>query len=568
MSKVLSIEVGSRTTKIVEMDYQTKKPKVYRCFRINTPENAVKDGYINPDMIGELQGALKTLFKTKKIRTKKVLFTVFSGKIISREVVIPGVKQHQIAPLISTNVTEYFPIELDDYKISHILLNTIMDSDGTSKHKVLVVAAEKELLRGYEKLAELMGLYIVDIDYVGNSVYRAVRHSAGAEAVMAVKAEEENAQISILKEGKLIIQRNVNYSLGSYTQQDITSPEERMSSLMNAIIRVVDYYVNSEENNSISKIYILGDDLEEAVDNAASEENKSQIDALQTELDIKCKALVLVRGVTVTKRAEDADMSVFAAAIGAGMERIGFFREKEKERHETNYVTASVLIILFFIVLIAAILSLSIIPYNLAKSEEKELQRRMDSLAEAKLVYDKYVAVNDLWDQVKYGNWLTENSNDSILEFLAELEQKLPQDVEVTEFSSDDEQCIMYMKVADKEVAAGVINMLREFASLESVTVESIKEELPDESGDKLSKINAASNAAGDNDTDIVNNANETDNEGDNGAGADKEDGANAAPDTIVSFSVSCVYAHGSPLEQPKSGASGQEQETTEETLP
>lgn len=38
MAKVLSIEVGFSTIKIVEMDHQKKKPKVYRCVETKTPE--------------------------------------------------------------------------------------------------------------------------------------------------------------------------------------------------------------------------------------------------------------------------------------------------------------------------------------------------------------------------------------------------------------------------------------------------------------------------------------------------------------------------------------------------
>lgn len=53
----------------------------------------------------------------------------------------------------------------------------------------------------------------------------------------------------------------------------------------------------------------------------------------------------------------------------------------------------------------------------------------------------------------------------------------MPADVEFTEFVSDDEQCVITMRVADKETAAGVIEIFRDFESLLSVTVESITEE-------------------------------------------------------------------------------------------
>ena len=47
MSKVLSIEVGNSLTKIVEMDYKSKNPKVYKCINIPTPDEVFDDGYIS-----------------------------------------------------------------------------------------------------------------------------------------------------------------------------------------------------------------------------------------------------------------------------------------------------------------------------------------------------------------------------------------------------------------------------------------------------------------------------------------------------------------------------------------
>ena len=45
---MLSIEIGCSATRIVEMDYQAKKPKVYKCVEVPTPEGAVRDGYLEP----------------------------------------------------------------------------------------------------------------------------------------------------------------------------------------------------------------------------------------------------------------------------------------------------------------------------------------------------------------------------------------------------------------------------------------------------------------------------------------------------------------------------------------
>ena len=469
MAKLLSVEIGISTTRIVEMDYQAKKPKVYKCVELKTPEGAVSDGSLNPAKRESLKDAIKAVLKENRIRTKRVLFTVFSGKIITREIILPGVKVHQINAIIESNVTEYFPIELSDYKITHLHISTFRDGENVGKHKVLVIAAEKVLLEGYEKLAAEAGLNIADIDYVGNSAFQAVKQSAGAEAVMAIKVEEENALVTIIKQGTLVMQRTVNYNIGRQPDAPI-DPEDAARVLVGTVMRVIDFYTSNNEDSKIEQIYIMG----------GGSGDKSILDMLSEQTMLSCRVLDNVRGVVIGKQAEDAPVNLYAPAIGAGIQSVGFDAEKEKERHETNYVSASILIIILFIVLIGAVISMSVIPYNAAMIEQRSLQKKQEQLAPAQAVYDQYNGMLDLIARVRYGNALTRNSNDGVLDFLAELEEKMPADVEFTEFSSDDAECTITMRVSDKETAAGVIKNLREFETLSYVTVESIIEDAVD----------------------------------------------------------------------------------------
>lgn len=472
MAKVLSIEIGFSTIKIVEMDHQKKKPKVYRCVETKTPDGAIRDGYLNPDKTEALKEQIRDALREHKIRTKRVLFTVFSTKIISREITISAVKEHQVGAFIESNITEYFPIELTDYKIAHFIIQTYHDGENAGKHKVLVMAAEKALLEGYEKLAQELGLFIADIDYIGNSVIQATRMNAGSEAIMTVKVEEENALVTILRQSTMMMQRTVNYQVGHMDDDVLPDKDERNEILTGTVTRLIDFYSANNEDSRISQIYIIGD----------GSRDWSITELMTQQTGVPSRFLENVRATTITRRADNNMMNVYAAAIGAGVRSVGFDAEKEKERHETNYVSACVLVIILFIVLIGAVLSMALVPYNTALTEQSSLQRQKEQLEPARLVHDQYLGLKDFIEQVRYGNRLTEHFNDGIIAFFEELEMNLPSDVEMTDFSSDDEQCVMTIRVGDKETAAGIIKMLREFESLESVTVESLIEEVTEDS--------------------------------------------------------------------------------------
>lgn len=469
MAKVLSIEIGVSTIKIVEMDFQTKKPKVYRCVDVRTPEGAVKDGYLDPTKMEPLRSAISGALKENKLRTKRVIFTLFSGKIISREITVPVLKEHQIGAFIESNANEYFPIELNAYKLAHCVIQSYHDGENEGRHKVLVMAAERELFLPYERLASALGLQIMDIDYAGNSVIQASRQSAGANSILVVKAEPEYALVTILQQGTMMMQRTVNYSIGRGGGR--ADEEENNTMLTGTVTRMMDFYASNNEENKVEQVYLMGE----------GSRSQALLDMMAERTGVPCRLLDNVRSVTDTKMIADAHINVFATAIGAGVFSVGFDAEKVKERHETNYVSACFLMILLCVVVAGLLLSLSIIPYQSALAEQMSLQRKQQQLEPARVVHDQYLGLKDFIDQIRYGNRLTEHFNDGIIAFLEELEMKLPEDVEMTDFSSDDEQCVMTIRVGDKETVAGIIQSLRTFESLDTVTVESVIEEVTED---------------------------------------------------------------------------------------
>ena len=44
--KVLSMEIGQATTRVIEIDYMAKAPKIYQAFSLETPRDMVQDSTI------------------------------------------------------------------------------------------------------------------------------------------------------------------------------------------------------------------------------------------------------------------------------------------------------------------------------------------------------------------------------------------------------------------------------------------------------------------------------------------------------------------------------------------
>ena len=68
---------------------------------------------------------------TNGIHTRRVIFTISSTRVASREVQIPNVKANKIEALVKTNANDYFPVDLTQYEIGHYLAGGLTECHGT-----------------------------------------------------------------------------------------------------------------------------------------------------------------------------------------------------------------------------------------------------------------------------------------------------------------------------------------------------------------------------------------------------------------------------------------------------
>lgn len=199
---------------------------------------------------------------------------------------------------------------------------------------------------------------------------------------------------------------------------------------------------------------------------------------LTNELGIPTKVFRKLEGIVWHTTVGEGDLFNYVACIGASMAPVSFIssERQQKKKKETNSTSLAVLLGVFFVVASAALAANGYIAYQEAKEEQKRLQGLESTYIPAEQIYQRYNSMKTLYESVLVGHLMTNRPNDNILLFIDELEEKLPADVSVTEFSSNDTTAILRVQAADKNTAAGIIQNLRDFASLQSVAVDSIQE--------------------------------------------------------------------------------------------
>ena len=520
-NRVLSIEIGNSFTKICEIDYKVKKPKVYKVLTVETPEGVVVDGMLQPTQ--EYADHLVNALGTNGIRTKRVIFTISSTRVASREVQIPNVKANKIEALVKTNANDYFPVDLTQYEIGHYLAGGLTEE---GKLRVMALAVPKALLNSYYQLAQMCGWEVECFDYSSNSLYQILRDEKSEKVTMMIKIDENSTIVTVLSAGKVLLQRTVASGVqdaietmiasGAYAVNDpmsaverfqkktclnrvlhpgdklweenagrwededagnaeVTAARQKITSSLEPLIvgvsRVIDFYDSRNSDTPIERTYVTG------LGGSFSGMSKLFTNCLERKVhtlsDMDDK-------IGMSKAIRSTRPAAYISCLGAVLAPVGLIDKSTQKAKGltvvsgTNYTFVSVAILVLGVILSIAMAVTSLTRYFGTVAENVALQARVEELQPAQAVYNEYLSAAAQYDKYKYLYEYTENPNENLVEFINELEQILPSSFWTNSFSSDMEGISMSVTVEGKAAAARTILNIRNMESIEDVQISNI----------------------------------------------------------------------------------------------
>ncbi len=533
-ARAIAIEIGYSLTKICEVDYKAKTHKIYKSFTVPNGAEVISDGalMVSPEYVENLRSALSA----NHVKGKQVVFTITSSKIASREVTIPYVKENRIADVVNANATDYFPVDLSQYQLAYTILGTIGETKGAQQYKLLVMAVPTALLSGYYELAKALKLEVAAIDYAGNSIFQVVKDECAKGRHIVVKIDERSSLVMAVENSVLSFTRSVSYGVEeimdtvmntlcwgevSSVEQairvlqrnecivpeedagDSESAEESAKSakdsaledmreavipLIGGITRVIDYYASRNSGAGIERILITG----------MGADFKGMDEMLSRETNMPVAILKEAAGWNLMRNFKNECFSEYIACVGAAVAPLGFKQEPEKrskgkakkEAGEggTNWAPLAYTVFGVGLVAAAALVAVPMIGYAKLTKTNMELKAQAGSLEDIIPIYNEYVEVKAEHAMADAMYEATESRNESLEEFLGELEDKLPANVNVISFSSDAYEVSLNMRVQTKDDAGAAVEQMRTFQSLipERVTVASLVEEENEESGERV----------------------------------------------------------------------------------
>ena len=478
--KVLSIEVGYAMTKVCEMDYRAKKPRVYRYFSIPTPDGVLADGMIT--VTEEFVNNLKAEMANNKMRTKDAVFTISSSKIATREIKIPYCKESNIGNLVRTNLSDYFPIDVSRYLSAYTILEVegvaSADEDDKSKakskptgYRLLILAVPEDIIESYKLLASALKLNVKEIDYCGNSIYQAAKESCSEGVQMIVKVDSRSSLLLAQKDGRIVMTRTIPYGIIQDEQSSQEEAEQAMVALVEGVSKVVDYYNSGHSGEPIERINLTG----------VGANYISLCDMMEDEIRIKVRVLSNITGINTEKVFKGNSYSEYTACIGAALAPIHFASDKDEDKSAAakggvDPLRLTVLISGGCVLIGVALILMALFPYL----EEKEKNEQYNAIIEQlEPVYEVYLKHQSLSAQVMSMEALdamTVNRNKDMVEFITALETKMPSSFSLSDLTATANGITMNVTVATKEETAVVLNELRQLECFSFVDTTAVSE--------------------------------------------------------------------------------------------
>ncbi len=136
------------------------------------PEGLVFEGeVVNVD---GLAAELKSFWKEAGFSGRRVSLGIANQKIVVRTLELPLVDEKELAAAVEFQAQETIPIPIDEAVLEHQVIATTPGDNGSGSQKVLLVAAQRDMLGQFVEVAAKAGLTVDGIDLQAFALARAI----------------------------------------------------------------------------------------------------------------------------------------------------------------------------------------------------------------------------------------------------------------------------------------------------------------------------------------------------------------------------------------------------------
>jgi type IV pilus assembly protein PilM len=192
--KVVGLDIGTTAVRAAEVSVRRGQVVLERIGQAGLPGGAVVDGEVHDPAAVAI--AIKDLWRRTRISSRRVIIGVANQRVVVRLVDVPWMEPGELRSSLGFQAGDYLPIPVDQTELDYAVIGEHEASGGQRLLRVLLVAAQKEMLAGHLEAVRGAGLRPEGIDLNPIALLRSLGPVAGfeegAEALVDVGARVTN----------------------------------------------------------------------------------------------------------------------------------------------------------------------------------------------------------------------------------------------------------------------------------------------------------------------------------------------------------------------------------------
>lgn len=173
MSTSIGLDIGSSAVRAAQVKHGRRGSMLEKIGEVALPPGAVQEGEIvDRDAVVD---ALKRLWHTHRIRTRKVSVGLANQQVVVRRLELPYLTESELRSTLALQVDGQIPISVDHAVMDFCILGEQQDAAGNRQIRILLVAAQVDTVNALLEVVKAARLQPVSVDL---DVFAALRSLA------------------------------------------------------------------------------------------------------------------------------------------------------------------------------------------------------------------------------------------------------------------------------------------------------------------------------------------------------------------------------------------------------
>jgi type IV pilus assembly protein PilM len=171
-NNAVGLDIGTRTVNVAQVSTKGGRSSVTDFGRFELPTESVREGEVlDPQAVGE---AIRRLYAATSIKDKNVLVGVANQRVVVRQVDLPYLTEAELRSSLRFQVQEFIPIPVEEAELDFHVLEEFEGEGGTRMQRMLLVAADKDMIATHLEAVAAAGLRPVGVDLNPFALLRAL----------------------------------------------------------------------------------------------------------------------------------------------------------------------------------------------------------------------------------------------------------------------------------------------------------------------------------------------------------------------------------------------------------